>query len=140
MNDRHIINTEKAPLPVGPYSQAVKCGGMVFLAGQIAIDPKTGKLIDGDTAAQTELILRHVETLLEYSGLTMGNVVRCVVYLADIRDTPAMNQVYGKHFFFEPPARTTIQAAALPLGARVEIEVTAVIPPAPKSTGTGLML
>lgn len=126
--DRVVIKTDAAPAPIGPYSQAIKFGDMVFLAGQIALDPKTGKMIQGDTAQQCELILKNIGAILQFAGLTMGHIVRCVVYLVDLKDMPQVNEAFGRHFIYEPPARTSVQVVALPGGARVEIEATAMIP------------
>lgn len=123
--DRRIIATDKAPAAVGPYSQAVCVGGFVFTAGQIGLDPDTGQLVGEDVAGQTERTLKNLQAILEAAGSCLRHVVKTTVYLADIADFGAMNAVYAEFFPEGPPARATIQAVALPLGARVEIEVVA---------------
>lgn len=124
-----VIATEGAPKPVGPYSQAVAAGGFVFCAGQIPLDPGTGKLVEGPIDAQTTRVLENVKAVLAAAGSGLDQVVKTSVFLADLSDFGAMNEVYARYFSADPkPARTTIQAAALPAGARVEIEVVAVVP------------
>jgi 2-iminobutanoate/2-iminopropanoate deaminase len=124
--DRQIVATEEAPAAVGPYSQAVCAGGFVFTAGQIGLDPATGKLVGDDVASQTRRALENLEAILEAAGSCLCHAIKTTVYLADIADFGAMNAVYAEFFPEEaPPARATLQAAALPLGARVEIEVVA---------------
>jgi 2-iminobutanoate/2-iminopropanoate deaminase len=121
------IATDGAPKPVGPYSQAVAAGGLVFCAGQIPLDPRTGKLVEGPIEVQTTRVLENVKAVLEAAGSGLDQVVKTSVFLADLADFGAMNEVYARYFTGDPkPARTTIQAAALPAGARVEIEVVAV--------------
>jgi 2-iminobutanoate/2-iminopropanoate deaminase len=121
------IATDGAPQPVGPYSQAVAAGGFVFCAGQIPLDPRTGKLVEGPIDVQTTRVLENVKAVLEAAGSGLDQVVKTSVFLADLADFGAMNEVYARYFSADPkPARTTIQAAALPAGARVEIEVIAV--------------
>ena len=124
---KQIVATEEAPAAVGPYSQAVCAGGFVFTAGQIGLDPTTGKLVGEDIASQTRQTLQNIEAILEAGGSCRCHAVKTTVYLADIADFGAMNAVYAEFFLAEeePPARATLQAAALPLGARVEIEVIA---------------
>lgn len=128
MSNKVIINAPEAPAPVGAYSQALKSGDLVYIAGQIAIDPATGQMIDGDAAAQTERILKSVSIILSFAGLTDAHVVRCTVFVTDLADMPHVDRVFGAHFSYEPPVRTAVQVAALPMGARIEIEVTAHIP------------
>lgn len=128
MSGKVVIQTDAAPAPIGPYSQAIKFGNQLYVAGQIAIDPKSGKLAGADAATQANLILKNLEAIVDYSGLTMGNIVRCVVYVVDLSEVPAINKVFADHFSYQPPARTTVQVAALPGGARIEIEATAVYP------------
>ena len=128
MSEKVVIQTDGAPAPVGPYSQAVKHGDMIFLAGQIGLDPATGEMVGPDTSSQLERIFQSIEAILSFAGLTPGHIVRCVVYLVDLGDTAQVNEAFTRHFIFEPPARTTIQVEALPAGARVEIEVTAMFP------------
>jgi 2-iminobutanoate/2-iminopropanoate deaminase len=117
-----IVSTEKAPAAIGPYSQAVCVGEMVFLSGQLAIDPASGNLVEGGIEAQTEQALKNIEAILAEAGLTMDNVIKTTVFLADINDFTAMNEVYAKHFNGDYPARSAVQAAALPKGGLVEIE------------------
>ena len=131
MLDKVIVDTEESAPPIGPYSQAVKCGNTLFLSGQIAMDPKTRRLVGKDAAQQTEQVLQNIEAILRYMGLTLGHVVRCSVFVVDLAEMRAINEVYAKHFAVDQPARTTVQVAALPGGARVEIEATAVLPPSP---------
>ncbi len=127
-NDKVVLKTDAAPAPVGPYSQAIRVGNLLFLAGQIALDPKTGKMVGNDAATQAEQILKNIEAVLSFAGLTMGHIVRCVVYIVNLGEMAAFNKVYAGHFIYEPPVRTTVQVAALPGGALVEIEATATIP------------
>ena len=117
-----IVSTKKAPAAIGPYSQAVCVGEMVFLSGQLAIDPASGNLVEGGIEAQTEQALKNIEAILAEAGLTMDNVIKTTVFLADINDFTAMNEVYAKHFNGDYPARSAVQVAALPKGALVEIE------------------
>lgn len=124
---RKFISTQNAPAAVGPYSQGVVAGNLVFTAGQIPIDPKTGKMIEGDIQAQTEQVLRNIQAVLEAAGSSLANVVKCTVFLADISEFGAMNEVYGRFFTNNPPARSAFQVAALPLGARIEIEAIATL-------------
>jgi 2-iminobutanoate/2-iminopropanoate deaminase len=119
------VATEQAPKAIGPYSQAIVSDGTVFTAGQIALDPNTGALVGTTTAEQTEQALKNLEAILKTAGSSLTLVVKTTVYLLDMADFPAMNEVYAKHFGAHKPARTTIQAAALPRAARVEIEAIA---------------
>jgi 2-iminobutanoate/2-iminopropanoate deaminase len=120
---RNAITTDKLPAPVGPFSVAVHGSNLLFVSGQVAQNPATGKLIDGDTGRQTEQILTNLAVVLAAAGKNLGDVVRVGVYLTDMTDFAAMNNVYGKHFANPCPARTTIGVAALPLGAAVEIDL-----------------
>jgi len=122
---RTIITTNSAPDPVGPYSQAIRANGLIFLAGQIALDPATGQIVDGDISEHTRRVLLNVTTLLEAAGSNLDKVVRCVVYLKDIRDFAVMNSIYSSHFAKSPPVRTTVEASNLPKESLIEIEVTA---------------
>ena len=123
---KRIIATSEAPAAVGPYSQAVAVGEMLFCAGQIPLDPSTGALIDGDITAQTTRVLQNIDAVLRANAMTFADVVKSTVFLVDLNEFAAMNAVYAK-FFAEPfPGRTTVQVAALPKGAAVEIEVIAV--------------
>ncbi len=122
---RHAVTTDKAPKPMGPYSQAIVDGDLVYLAGMGPVSPETGKPELGDIRAQTTLTFRNVKAVLEAAGSSLDRVIRCTVYLQDIADFAAMNEVYARTFDPPYPARTTIQAAALPGGIAVEIECTA---------------
>src|ERR1035441_5447248 len=106
--NREVVLTKDAPQPIGPYSQAIKAGGFVFASGQIALDPATGKLIDGDIKAQTERVLKNLSAVLAAAGSSMDRVVRTTVFLKNISDFPAMNEVYGQFFKNEPPSRSTV--------------------------------
>jgi 2-iminobutanoate/2-iminopropanoate deaminase len=123
---KEIISTENAPGAIGPYSQAVKTGNMVFLSGQIPIDPQTGEFVSGGVAEQTEQVLKNLSAVLEAAGMSLNNVVKTSVFLADMNDFTAMNEVYARYFSENKPARATVQAARLPRDARVEIECIAV--------------
>jgi 2-iminobutanoate/2-iminopropanoate deaminase len=127
-SDRQVVTTDRAPEAIGPYSQAVRAGRLVFVSGQIALDPTTGQIIDGGVQAQTEQALAQLRAILEAAGTSMSAVVKTTVYLADLNDFAAMNAVYGAHFPTSAPARSTIQAARLPRDARVEIDAIAIVP------------
>ncbi|MFY9689257.1 MAG: RidA family protein [Candidatus Acidiferrales bacterium] len=120
---KEIISTEKGPKALGPYSQAVKANGFIFTAGQGPLDPATGKLVQGDTAAQTVRVMENLKAIVEAAGSSLDRAVKANVYLKDMQDFAAMNEVYGRYFPQNPPARTTIQAARLPLDIRVEIDL-----------------
>lgn len=120
---KEIISTEKGPKALGPYSQAVKANGLIFTAGQGAIEPTTGKLVEGDTATQTARVMENLKAIIEAAGSSLDRAVKATVYLKDMQDFAAMNEVYGRYFPKNPPARTTIQAARLPLDIRVEIDL-----------------
>ena len=125
---REAVATDSAPKAIGPYSQAVivrGAGNLLFVSGQVPIDPATGALIEGDIAAQTHRVMRNLAAILDAAGASMDAVVRCTVYLADMDDFAAMNEVYGSYFTQPAPARATIQAVRLPKDARVEIDVIA---------------
>jgi 2-iminobutanoate/2-iminopropanoate deaminase len=124
---REAVSTPSAPPAIGPYSQAVRTGSLLFVSGQIPLDPATGQLVDGDLAAQTHRVFQNLGAILEAAGATFDNVVRTTVYLADMDDFPAMNAVYATYFSAPAPARATVQAARLPRDARVEIDLIAVI-------------
>lgn len=119
------IETTKAPKPVGPYSQGVAAGGMLFASGQIPLDPETNQIVEGDIEAQTEQVLKNLLAVLKEAKMSVENVVKTTVYLTDLGDFTRMNGVYEKFLGKEPPARTTIQAAALPRGVKVEIDLIA---------------
>lgn len=120
------INTDKAPAAVGPYSQGYRVGDFVFVAGQVALDPATGKLIEGDIKAQTNRVLTSLKAILEAAGSSTASVVKTTVFLQDIKEFRDFNEVYGSFFPDNPPARSMVQVAALPLGAKVEIEAIAI--------------
>jgi len=120
-----IIQTDRAPQAIGPYSQAVKIDGLVFLSGQIPIDPATGEFVPGGIKEQTRQVLKNLTAVLEAAGSSLDRVVKTTVFLLDMQEFGAMNEVYGEFFKVEPPARATVQAARLPRDARVEIEVIA---------------
>jgi 2-iminobutanoate/2-iminopropanoate deaminase len=122
---REIISTKDAPQAIGPYSQAIKANGFIFVSGQIAIDPATQQITPGDVAAQTDRVLRNLSEILEASGSGLGKVVRSTVFLKDMNDFGTMNTVYGKYFRATPPARSTVEVARLPKDALVEIDVIA---------------
>ena len=122
---RTIISTSKAPAAVGTYSQAVKVGSTIYVSGQIPLDPATGNLVSGDIKTQTERVLENVKTILDDQKLTFNNVVKGTVFLTNLADFAGMNEIYSKYFTNDFPARSTIQVAALPKGAIVEIEVVA---------------
>jgi 2-iminobutanoate/2-iminopropanoate deaminase len=123
---KRIIASADAPAAIGPYSQAVEAGGVVYLSGQIPLDPKTGQLVEGGIEAQTERVLANLEAVLQAAGLGFDHVVRTTIYLADLADFGTVNELYGRRFRKEPPARATVQVAGLPRGARVEIDAVAV--------------
>jgi 2-iminobutanoate/2-iminopropanoate deaminase len=127
MATKEIVSTENAPGAIGPYSQAVKTGGLVFCSGQIPIDPETGDFVAGDVGAQTEQVLRNLSAVLKAAGTSLDNVVKTTVFLADMNDFTAMNEIYTKYFDENKPARATVQAAGLPRAARVEIDCIAVV-------------
>lgn len=129
MGTRDAIATSDAPASVGPFSQAIRANGLVFVSGQVALDPATGRVIEGDAAAQTERILRNVSAILAAAGSGLDLVVRAGVYLTDMEDFGAMNAVYARFFSSDPPARTTVEVSRLPLGVSVEIDVIALGPP-----------
>ncbi|MGQ9925865.1 MAG: RidA family protein [Chloroflexaceae bacterium] len=122
---RTVISTERAPAAIGPYSQAIAAGSLIFLSGQLPIDPATGALIDGDIAAMTRQIFRNIETVLAAAGSTLSKVVKVTVFLTDLNDFQEMNAAYAEFFTHDPPARSTVQVARLPRDARIEIEVIA---------------
>ena len=124
---KKIVHTDHAPAAVGPYSQANIVGNLVFTAGQIPLVPETGKMLDGDVAAQADLALKNLKAVLEAAGSSLENVVKATVFLNDINDFATVNGVYAKYFTRDFPARSAVQVAALPLGALVEIEAIALI-------------
>ena len=124
---REVISTDKAPGAIGPYSQAIKTEALVFCSGQIPIDPVTGEFVSSDVAEQTEQVLKNLTAVLEAAGSNLGSVVKTTVFLADMDDFTALNDVYGRYFAENKPARATVQAARLPRDARVEIDCIAVV-------------
>ena len=122
---RDVISTPEAPKAIGPYSQAIRANGFVFVSGQVAIDPATQQVIDGDVAVQTERVLKNLTAILKAAGSNLQHVVRSTVFLKNMGDFAAMNEVYGKHFNTAPPARSTVEAARLPKDVLVEIDVIA---------------
>jgi 2-iminobutanoate/2-iminopropanoate deaminase len=126
MRDKEIISTDRAPAAIGPYSQAVRAGGFVFLSGQIPLDPATGKMIEGDIEAQTRRVMENLAAVLAAAGTSFEKVVRTTIYLTDLGDFAKVNAIYGESFPQQPPARATVQVAALPRGANVEIDLVAI--------------
>ncbi|CAN5843385.1 RidA family protein [soil metagenome] len=124
---KETISTEKAPGAIGPYSQAVKAGNMIFCSGQIPIDPTTGEFVSNNVAEQTHQVLTNLSAVLEAAGTSLNNVVKTTVFLADMNDFTEMNEIYAEFFNDNKPARATVQAARLPRDARVEIDCIAVI-------------
>ncbi|MEO7971469.1 MAG: RidA family protein [bacterium] len=122
---KQIIQTEQAPKAIGPYSQAIKSNGFVFASGQIPIIPETGEFVAGGITEQTEQVIKNLSRVLEAAGSGLQRVVKTTVFLADMEEFAAMNEVYGRFFSDEPPARATVEASGLPRGARVEIEAIA---------------
>jgi 2-iminobutanoate/2-iminopropanoate deaminase len=124
---KEIISTENAPAAVGPYSQAVRVGSLVFTAGQVAIDPATGQMVGDDAAAQAEQVLKNISAVLEAAGTSLDNVVKATVFLDNMDDYAGVNEVYARFFTTNPPARSAVEVARLPRNALVEIETIAVI-------------
>ena len=123
---KKIISTSEAPGAIGPYSQAVRSGKFLFCSGQIPLDPKSGQIVPGDIAAQTRRVLDNIAAVLKAEGLTFDHVVKTTIFLTNLGDFQTVNEIYGSYFKQDPPARSTIQVAALPKGANVEIEVIAI--------------
>jgi 2-iminobutanoate/2-iminopropanoate deaminase len=124
---RQVVSAPDAPPAMGAYSPAIKAGNLLFVSGQIPIDPATGALIDGDITAQTEQVMRNLGALLRAAGVGFDHVVRTTVFLADMGDFAAMNEVYGRHVTAPPPARATVQVARLPRDVRIEVDAIAVL-------------
>jgi 2-iminobutanoate/2-iminopropanoate deaminase len=122
---RDVIATDQAPKAIGPYSQAIRTSGLVFTSGQIALDPATQQVIAGDIAAQTDRVLKNLSGVLKAAGTSLDKAVRCTVFLKNMGDFAAMNEVYGRYFGQAPPTRTTVEAARLPKDVLVEIDVIA---------------
>src|ERR1700730_14248161 len=123
---KKIISTSDAPAAIGPYSQGVRVGSTIYFSGQIPLDPKTGQMVSGGTDAQTRRVMESIGGLLKAEGLSYDNIVKTTIFLADINDFQTVNEIYGTYFKQARPARSTVQAGAVPQGARVEIEVIAV--------------
>ncbi len=127
--DRRVISTTAGPAAVGPYSQAIRCGHLVFTAGQIPLDPATGTLVSGSIEEQTRRVLGNLRAILEAAGSGLDRVVKMTVFMTDLGQFKAMNAVYAEQFPADPPARSAVQVAALPLGAAIEMECVAVVDP-----------
>jgi 2-iminobutanoate/2-iminopropanoate deaminase len=124
---RQAVSSPDAPAAIGPYSPAIRAGNLLFVSGQVPIDPVTGSLVDGDIAAQTDRVMRNLAALLKAAGAGFEHVVKTTVYLADMSEFAAMNAVYGRYVVDPPPARATVQVARLPRDVKVEIDVVAVL-------------
>jgi 2-iminobutanoate/2-iminopropanoate deaminase len=122
---RDVILTDRGPKPIGPYSQAIRANGFLYVSGQVALDPKTGEMKGTDVREQTELVFENIKGILEAAGSNLHHIVKTTVFLKDMNDFPAMNEVYAKYFSSAPPARSTVQVSRLPKDALVEIEVIA---------------
>jgi len=122
---KHAISTPLAPAAIGPYSQAIRSGNLVFLSGQIPLDPQTGNIVEGDAAVQTARVLQNLSAILEAAGSSLGQVLKTTVYLRDLADFAMMNEVYARFFDDTPPARATVEVARLPLNVSVEIDLIA---------------
>lgn len=125
---RTVIHSDHAPKAIGPYSQAIQvpAGKLTFLSGQIPLDPKTMEIVSGDVVAQTERVMENLKAVLAAAGLDFSHVVRCGVFVTDLNDFAKVNEVYGRYFKSNPPARATVQVAALPKGVKVEVDAIAV--------------
>jgi len=124
---KKIINTDKAPKPIGPYNQAVMAGNTLYISGQIPLNPATGELVKGDVKEQTRMVMENLKAVLTEAGLNFSNVVKCSIFISDMKDFPLINEVYGGYFTADPPARETVQVAGLPMGVDVEISCIAVV-------------
>jgi 2-iminobutanoate/2-iminopropanoate deaminase len=122
---KNVVITDRGPKPIGPYSQAIKAGGLVYLSGQVALDPKSGELVGADIRQQTERAIENIKGILEAAGVNLHHVLKTTVFLKDMNDFAAMNEVYARYFTAAPPARSTVQVSRLPKDALVEIEVIA---------------
>ena len=125
VNVKDVIATDRGPKAIGPYSQAIKANGFVFVSGQIPLDPRTQQIVEGDVARQTERVLENLKGIVEAAGSSLDRAVKTTVFLKDLADFTAMNEVYGRYFSASPPARATVEVARLPRDARVEIELVA---------------
>jgi len=122
---KDVISTGKGPKAIGPYSQAIRANGFVFISGQVAFDPATGQVVEGDVAKQTARVLENLKAILEAAGSALEKAVRTTVFLKDMNDFAKMNEVYGRYFPHQPPARSTVEVARLPRDVRVEIDLIA---------------
>jgi 2-iminobutanoate/2-iminopropanoate deaminase len=125
---KEIISTDRAPRAIGPYSQGVRAGGLVYFSGQIPLDPVTGQVVTGDIGAQTEQVMENIGAVLAAAGLGFAQVVKTTVFLTDLADFAVVNEIYGRRFSQDPPARSTVEVKGLPRGVGVEIEVIALAP------------
>jgi 2-iminobutanoate/2-iminopropanoate deaminase len=125
--NKHVVQTDKAPKAIGPYSQAIIYNGIAYVSGQIPLDPATGQVVEGGIAEQTERVMRNLQGVLEAAGSSWKQVLKTTVFLTDMAEFPRMNEVYAMYFPEQPPARATVQAAGLPRGVRVEIECVAAV-------------
>lgn len=120
---KDVISTEKGPKAIGPYSQAIRANGFIFISGQVAFDPATGQLVEGDVAKQTARVLDNLKAIIEAAGSSLEKTIKATVFLKDMNDFAAMNEVYGRYFSHQPPARSTVEVARLPRDVRVEIDL-----------------
>lgn len=132
-----VVEVSTAPKPIGPYSQAIKAGDLIFVSGQLGMSPKTGELVSPDAAGQAKQALENIQQILEATSSGLGRVVKTTIFLVDLADFAAVNEVYGRYFPVEAPARSTVQVAALPKGGRVEIEVIATCKKESNQFGSG---
>lgn len=124
---KKVINTEKAPKPIGPYNQAVMKNNTLYISGQIPMNPATSELVKGDIKEQTRMVMENLKAILHEAGMDFSNVVKCSIFISDMKDFPLINEVYGTYFKEDPPARETVQVAGLPLNVDVEISCIAII-------------
>jgi len=122
---KKVILTTKAPAPIGPYSQAIECNGMIYCSGQISINPETGEVFLGDVKEQAQMVMKNIKALLDEAGLKFENIVKTTIFLTDMKNFGVVNEVYGEYFKQSPPARSTVAVSGLPKGVSVEIEVLA---------------
>ena len=123
---REVITTDKAPAAIGPYSQGIRVNGFIFFSGQIPLNPVSGEVVQGDIAVQAEMVMNNIEALLTACGLCFKNVVKTTIFLTSLADFALVNEIYGRRFNVEPPARSTVEVKALPKGVDIEIEIIAV--------------
>ncbi|MFW5966817.1 MAG: RidA family protein [Persicimonas sp.] len=137
MNTKVIVETEKAPAAIGPYSQAVGYNGLLFLSGQIPIDPESGELVEGGVEAQTARVMANLSAVLDARGVDFSHVIRTTIYLADMDDYETVNDIYGRFFDQNPPARATVEVSRLPKDVAVEIDMIAAVPESPEASSQG---